>query len=618
MAYTIHLLVLDVNNMTMLGWNGKILWMDLTTQETREEALDPEIYQKFIGGKGLGAYLLYRELEAGTNPLSPENLLLFMTGPLQGLPAPNVGRWSLVTKSPLTGIYLDTHCGEALGREIKMSGYDAVGIRGKAEKPTTVVIEDENIKFEDASHIWGKGVNESTQALKDSHQKDAVVYVIGPAGERMSLIATGCCEIAHQTGRGGAGAVMGSKNLKAMIAKGTKRITPSDKAVFGAVRKEAQDLWDDKGPEYGFKKYGTSTLTEVANTRGQFPTQNWRSGYLEGNESLWPEELAEWYAGNDMSCPHCIMRCTHAYRTEVDGEEVLSTPEYETWGMLAGDLGITDPHVLFELCYIADDLGLDTISAGSVIAFAMEAFEKGILTEDEIGFALRFGDGASAIRILRMIAMREGIGDLLALGTKKAAEKIGKGSEALAVHVKGLETAAWDPRGKKGLGLSYATGDVGSSHLRGWPDTSEPPNASAIDMVESMLESRYLKILRDSLVVCHFVWHIPLGFEPLIRLLNGATGLQYDQESINLFGQRVETLTRMFNQREGISRVDDVLPKRFWEGQVGGPNKGLPAYISKEDFEASLDKYYDFLGWDREDGLPTVETLKKLGLDEIV
>jgi aldehyde:ferredoxin oxidoreductase len=604
--------------MTMMGWNGKILWIDLDTKETREETLGPEIYEKFIGGKGLGAYLLYRELEAGADPLGPDNLLLFMTGPLQGLPAPNVGRWSLVTKSPLTGIYLDTHSGGALGREIKTSGYDAVGIRGKAEKPTTVVIEDDNVRFEDASNIWGTGVHDSTKVLKDSNQKGAIVYVIGPGGENMSLIAMGCCELAHQTGRGGAGAVMGSKNLKAIVAKGTKRITPSDKDVFGAVRKEAQNLWDEKDPESGFKKYGTSELVEVANTKGQFPTRNWQSGYLEGNENLWPEKLTEWYAGNDMSCPHCIMRCTHAYRTDVDGKEVLSTPEYETWGMMAGDLGITDPHVLFKLCYLSDDLGLDTIGAGSVIAFAMEAFEKGILTEEEIGFPLKFGDGQAAMRILRMIAMREGIGDVLALGTKKAAAKLGKGSEALAIHIKGLETAAWDPRGKRGLGLSYATGDVGSSHLRGWPATNEPPTESAIDMVESMLESRYLKIFRDSLVVCHFTWRIPLGFEPLIRLLNGATGLKYSQESINLHGQRVETLTRMFNQREGICRVDDILPKRFWEGQVSGPNEGLPAYVSKEDFEASLDLYYDLMGWDKEDGLPTVDTLKKLGLDEIV
>ncbi|MFW9802801.1 MAG: aldehyde ferredoxin oxidoreductase family protein [Candidatus Thorarchaeota archaeon] len=604
--------------MTLLGWNGKILWIDLTAQETREESLDPEIYEKFIGGKGLGAYLLYRELEPGTDPLGSDNLLLFMTGPLQGLPAPNVGRWTLVTKSPLTGLYLDTHCGDALGREIKTSGYDVVGIRGKAENPTTVVIEDENIKFEDASYIWGKGVHESTRVLKNSQQKDAIVYVIGPAGENMSLISMGCCEIAHQTGRGGAGAVMGSKNLKAVVAKGTKRITPSDRDVLGAVRQEAQKLWDEKGPEYGFKKYGTSTLTEVSNSRGQFPTKNWQSGYLDENEDLWPENLTEWYAGNNMSCPHCIMRCTHAYQTEVDGEIVLSTPEYETWGMMAGDLGIADPQTLFKLCYLADDLGLDTISVGSVIAFAMEAFEKGILTEDEIGFPLRFGDGDAAIRILRMIAMRDGIGEILALGTKEAAAKIGKGSEALAVHVKGLEVAAWDPRGKKGLGLSYATGDVGASHLRGWPATNDPPKESAIDMVESMIESRYIKILRDSLVVCHFVWHIPLGFEPLIRLLNGATGLEYNRDSINLFGQRVETLTRMFNHREGISRADDILPQRFWEGQVSGPNEGLPAYNTKADFEASLDRYYDLMGWEKEDGLPTAATLEKLGLSEIV
>lgn len=604
--------------MAQYGWNGKILWVDLNKKETREEELSSEVYEKFIGGKGLGAYLLYRELEAGVDPLGPENVLLFMTGPLQGLPATNVGRWSLVTKSPLTGIYIDTHCGHALGREIKKSGYDVVGVRGRATRPITLVIEDDDIRFEDAESIWGKGTYESTKLLHESLGEDFIVYVIGPAGENLGLLATGCCEIAHQTGRGGAGAVMGSKNLKAVVAKGSKMIEAANPDVIREVAKEAAASWKDKGPDYGFKKHGTGTLIEVANSLGQYPTRNWESGYFEDEENLWPEKLDEWYEGNKMSCPHCFMKCTRAFRTEVDGEEVHSTPEYETWGMMAGNLGIGDPQSLFRLCYLSDDLGLDTIGAGSAIGFAMEAFEKGILSEKEIGFSLGFGDGEAAMKLLKMIAHREGIGDLLALGTRKAAEKIGKGSEDFAVHVKGLETPAWDPRGRRGMGLSYATADVGASHLRGWPATTEPPSTSALDMVESMLDSRDLKLLRDTLVVCHFTWRIPLKRSQLIRLLNAATGLEYDEKSIALYARRIETLTRMFNHREGISRADDVLPKRFWEPEKLGPREGMTASMDMNDWEACLDKFYELRGWDKEDGLPTSDTLKLLGLEEIV
>jgi aldehyde:ferredoxin oxidoreductase len=604
--------------MAQYGWNGKILWVDLTNRETREEELDPEIYEKFIGGKGLGAYLLYRELEAGVDPLGPDNVLLFMTGPLQGLPATNVGRWSLVTKSPLTGIYLDTHCGHALGREIKKSGYDVVGVRGLASSPVTLVIQDDKIRFEDADPIWRKGVHEATDFLHDSLGKDSIVYVIGPAGENLSLIATGCCEVAHQTGRGGAGAVMGSKNLKAVVAKGSKKIEAADPGVIREVAKEAAASWKDKGPDYGFKKHGTGTLVEVSNSLGQFPTRNFETGYFEEEENLWPEKLDEWYEGDKMSCPHCFMKCTRSFRTEVGGEEVLSTPEYETWGLMAGNLGIGDPRMLFTLAYLSDDLGLDTIGAGSTIAFAMEAFEKGILSESEIGFPLRFGDGEAAIRLLKMIAHREGIGNILALGTRKAAEKIGKGSEDFAVQIKGLEVPAWDPRGRRGMGLSYATADVGAHHLRGWPATTEPPSTSALDMVQSMLDSRDLKLLRDTLVVCHFTWHIPLKKDQLIRLLNAATGLEYDEKSIALYARRAETMARMFNHREGISRKDDVLPKRLWEPQKSGPREGMTASVDMDDWEASLDKFYELRGWDKEDGLPTADTLKLLGLDEIV
>jgi aldehyde:ferredoxin oxidoreductase len=603
----------------MDGWNGKVLWIDLTTRTTSEEGLPKEIYTDFVGGKGLGTYLLYRELEAGVDPLGPDNILLFMTGPLQGLPAPNVGRWTLVTKSPLTGLYLDTHCGGSLGREIKNAGYDAIGVKGVSTIPITLVIEDDKVKFEDAQEIWGKGTHESTRILQNNTAKGSAVYVIGPAGENKVLIATGCCELAHQTGRGGAGAVLGSKNLKGLVAKGTRKIQASDRNEIREVNREVTRVWNEK-PNTSFKKYGTPFLVEVSNERGQFPTNNWKTGYFDGYESLTPEEMEQWYVGADMSCPHCIMRCTHAYRVEDPtnpGLEIEATTEYETLGLLGGNIGVDDAQCVFQLTHLCDDLGLDTIGAGSIIGFAMEAYEKGLVSEDDIGFPLSFGDCDGAKKLIPMIANRSGFGAILANGTLQAAKEIGKNSESFAVTVKGLDIPAWDPRGKKGMGLSYATAEVGSSHLRGWPQTSDQPDSSALDVIESMIEQREIKILRDSLVVCHFTYHMPLTHDQNIKMLRGATGVDYDREKISLFAQRVETLSRMFNIREGASRKDDVLPQRFWEAETNGPAEGMKAFVDKDDFEKSLDRYYELQGWDKE-GNPTDDTIEKLGLTSLV
>ena len=606
--------------MTTNGWNGKILWVDLTSGKSRSERLSKQVYSDFVGGKGLGTYLLYRELDAATDPLGPDNLLLFLTGPLQGLPAPNVGRWTLVTKSPLTGLYLDTHCGGPLGREIKNSGYDAVGVRGRSEYPTVLVIEDDDVRLEPAGDIWGRGTQESTRILHDRHNKGSTVFAIGPAGERMVPVATACCELAHQTGRGGAGAVLGSKNLKGFVAKGSGKVSAADVDEIRRINRDLVKGWNEK-TDYGFKDYGTPFLVELSNSRGQYPTRNWQSGYFEKHEGLDAETMSrEWGLGRHHSCPHCVMRCTHAFRTEDPsnpGIEVESTVEYETLGLMGGNLGIDDPQGVLKLNYLCDDLGMDTISTGSIIGFAMEAFEKGIMTEEEIGFSLNFGDVENAIRLAKMISARDGIGDVLADGVKKASEQIGKGSESFAVHVKGLEVPAWDPRGRRGLGISYATAEVGASHLRGWPQTLDMPELPAVDVMESLIENRDTKILTDSLIVCHFTYHLPLEHDVKIDLLNAATGVNYTRERISRFANRVETLTRLFNIREGIGRADDRIPPRFWEKQPNGPAKGMAAFLDKDDFNAALERFYELRGWDKE-GIPMEETVEQLGLAEIV
>ncbi|MFW9910656.1 MAG: aldehyde ferredoxin oxidoreductase family protein [Candidatus Thorarchaeota archaeon] len=605
--------------MKYTGWNGRIIWIDLTLKTSRIEKLPADIYEDFIGGKGLGAYLLYHELEPGIDPFDPKNILFFLTGPLQGLPAPNVGRWSLVTKSPLTGLFIDTHCGGPLGREIKNAGYDVLAVVGKSDTPIWLKMEDDSIEFIDARSIWGKGTQEATRMIHDSAPKGSAVYVIGPAGESLVLTATGCCELAHQTGRGGVGAVLGSKNLKGMAIKGTRKMVAHDPDAIREINQTVAAIWKEKTDD-DFKYYGTGSLVEVSNERGQFPTRNWTNSYFEEYKSLMPENYPELLTGAHLSCPHCIMRCTHAYKTEDPSNpdvEVESTVEYETLGLCGGNLGISDFQSVLRLNYLADDLGLDTISVGATIGFVMELYESGILSEDEIGFPLQFGDGAAALRLMKMIAYKEGFGKVLADGVRKAAEAIGRGSTNFAVHVKGLETAAWDPRGKKGLGLSYATADVGASHLRGWPQTSEKPDSSALDVIESMVIERDTKILTDSMIVCHFTWHFPLSRDQKIKLVNGATGLNYDDERVSQFGQRVESLIRLFNIREGVTRADDILPPKFWQKETIGPSKNMSAFVDKNDFEKSLEKYYVLRGWNSQ-GFPTDETMKKLGLNRIL
>jgi len=591
----------------------------LTTRATQIESLSDEVYEKFIGGKGLGTYLLYKHLEAGIDPLGATNILFFLTGPLQGLPAPNVGRWTLVTKSPLTGLILDSHSGGSLGQEIKKSGYDAVCIKGVSANPVYIHIQDQNVKIESAEGIWGQGVHETTERLYKRHPKSSV-YTIGPAGENLVRIATGCCEIAHQTGRGGAGAVMGSKNLKAIVVKGSKKIFGADVDTIRKINADLTKGWNQK-ENTDFKRFGSPFLVELSNEMGQFPTRNYETGYFDNYSEIIPEEMSEIYAGAHNSCPNCVMRCTHAYETtdpDNTDQMIESCIEYETIGLMGGNLGISNLTHLLQLNYLADRLGLDTISGGSVLGFAMDAYKQGILTDDIIGFSLNFGDGEAALKLLKMIAYREGIGAILSEGVRIAAEKIGHNSKDFAVHFKGLELPAWDPRGRRGLALSYATANVGGSHLRGWPSTTDPPDESAVDLVDSMVNARDQKVLTDSLVVCHFTYHLPLSHETKIQLLNAATGLHYDEEDAKLFGRRVVTLGRMFNHREGISRESDILPERMWIPEPSGPRKGMTSFINKDDFELCLDRYYELRGWSIQDGLPTTETLELLGLNDIV
>ncbi len=595
------------------GWNERILWIDLETNTTRIEVIEPSILKKFLGGKGLGAYLLFKYLPVEVHPLDSDNLFILLSGPLQGLPGPNVGRWSVVTKSPLTGIFLDSHCGGPTGRDIKKAGFDAICIRGKASSPTLLVLDNSSVEFVDASSYWGKGVYETTNLLHDAYGRDFSVYAIGPAGEQKVMFATACCEIAHQTGRGGTGAVLGSKNIKAILVRGTNDISAKDVNAIREVNKEFNQKWNSL--DIDFKKYGTRHLVEVANAYGQFPTRNWQSGYFEEHEEISHLEMERYGIGNHHSCPHCVMRCTHAFQVpdiRNPSSQIESMIEYENLGLLGGNLAISDLVGLLQLNQLCDDLGLDTISTGTLVGFAIEAYEKGILSEEQIGFPLQYGDPSCAANLIQMIAFRKGIGAILANGVRAAASEIGQESDQFAVHVKGLEVPAWDPRGRKGQGLLYATGDIGASHLRGWPPTSEAPDSPSVDFVEELLPGRFEKTIKDCMVICHFTNRLPITMDQMRRLLNGATGSDYSPNDLEMVAKRIETLIRMFNIREGMTRADDSLPPRFWEPQASGPRTGMRACMNHEDFDLSLSRYYELMGWDSE-GVPEYKT--KLNLE---
>lgn len=605
------------------GYMGKFLFIDLSKEEVKEIPLPNWMARQYIGGKGFGARILYDLLPAGTNPLAPENLLMFITGPLTGTIAPSM-RACVVTKSPLTGTFLDSYFGGHFGPEIKYAGYDGLIITGKAGCPVYLWINDGEVEIRSASHLWGFDALEVNQAIKEELRDDTVkIASIGPAGENMVRYALISCEYNRQAGRGGAGAVMGSKNLKAVALRGSRLVTVHDLNNFkGAVENARADL--EASPDVqALVETGTASAVTFANETGLLPYKNYRDGVYDKAHKLSDSGQSKHLWLKSAACTGCPIRCSKmgAVRTGRFAGTVTDIVEYESAALMGSNLDIDDIRAVAYLVNLCDRLGLDSMSAGSAIGFAMEACEKGLISSPREA-KIEFGSVEAAEYLIKAIAAREGfLGELLAEGVKGAAEKLGGGAEEFAVHVKGLESPAWGPRGVPGMGLALMTADRGGCHQRGFPVAYEvggarwkgrPVDALALEgKAEMVVQLQNYLAGTDTLVKCDFGG---FGIKPgtYARLLSAATGKKVSEGLFDEVGERIWNLTRLFNLREGIDYTQDRLPPRFVnEPLPSGPVRGHR--ISEEDMNYLRSDYYKVRGWD-EQGVPDAATMNRLGL----
>ena len=600
------------------GYIGKILRVDLTERRISTEKLDAEIAKKFIGGKGLGAKILYDSLKLGTDPLSPENILIFASGPLTATLAPTSARWAVVTKSPLTNIFLDCQVGGYFGAAMKLAGFDCIIMEGKADSPVYLWVHDGNAEILNAGDLWGKGCFETENTLKKRLGENAHVASIGPAGENLVRYACISVDKYRQAGRGGAGAVMGSKNLKAVAVRSASyKIEYADPEGFREAAKKALKVIRENSFIPLRRKYGTPIWVAPVNKAALLPTRNFRTGVFEKAENISGETMRDKIVVKDGTCYNCIIQCwkyTHVESGKYKVDE-LAGPEYESIALLGSDCGVGSIEAVAHASMLCDDLGLDTISTGNSIAFAMECYERGLLTvEDTDGLELKFGNADAEIEMVKKIAYRKGLGNLLAEGVRRASKKIGDGSEKFAMHVKGLEIPGYDPRGAFGMALAYATSDRGACHQRAWTVRAEiegklEPRFSTKGRARFVKETQDERAMCFSLVLCDFA---PLEVKHFVELLNKATGFNFTVEDYLKTGERIWNLTRLFNVREGITRKDDTLPPRFMEEPLPeGATKGQ--VVTKEMLDEMLGEYYALRGWDK-NGVPTEEKLKELGL----
>jgi aldehyde:ferredoxin oxidoreductase len=590
--------------------------------------LDLSVARRLVGGKGQAAAILYKELPPKADPLGPENIFIFSTGPLTGTLAP-AQKGIVVSKSPLTRTFCDSYVGGYFSQELKYAGYDALVLTGKAEKLSYIWIDNEHVEIKNASHLQGLTITQTALAVKkELGDNEVKTACIGPAGERLVRFACVGCDY-RQAGRGGLGAVMGSKNLKAVAVRGTKPVEVANPKEFvKAARKLHKALVESEAVRATWTEYGTAGSVDFANSEGFFPTRNFQDGSIRGAEKLSGRIQSKAVRFRKVACFSCPIRCGHLLMIKKGpyAGTVVDGVEYETTGLLGANCGITDLDAVAYANYLCDELGLDTISTGGVIGFFMELFEKGILTsEDFQGVNPKFGNSKAVLELVERIARREGIGDLMAEGVKQASEKIGGRALDLAVSIKGLETPAWPPRGAPGMALALATADRGGCHERGWPIAYEvegiPGPSGTVERLSLKGKAEIVKWEQDwltavcTLPCCDFS-RTGLQPEHYAELLSLATGWKGGADEFMKLGERVWNLIRMFNIREGFTRKDDCLPKRFTgEPLPSGPAKGHK--VTSDDMTKLLDEYYELRGWNRE-GEPTREKLIELELTDLV
>lgn len=630
------------------GYKGKILRINLSSGKITKEPLDDFVVRNYIGGNGFSAYYLYKELRGGIDPLGPANKIIISTGPVTGTLWPTSGRFTMGSKSPLTNFWGEANSGGFFGAELKFAGYDCIIIEGKSKKPVYIEINDDNVIMNSAKNLWGKDTKTVTLELqKDDKEKQ--VLCIGIAGENIVRYACVMSNLHRAFGRSGLGAVWGSKNLKAITVRGTGRVDVFNYEKFFEIAKEAHQKIQTDPHARNMYRYGTNLLVSAKQAIGEFMTKNHSTGVFDGHEFLAAEYLAEKFHGRPRACFGCTNACKEVYVSSPGNpwHPNLTTegPEYEGTAFFGSNLGIDDFDMILYVADLCNKYGVDQISCGNVIGFLYECYVKGVVSKKECdGLDCSWGKKETVVKLVEKICRREGIGDILADGVKIAAEKIGRGAEKYAMHVKGQEISGQDGRTHRSVALTHAVGARGADHLRslvtvdqlGYKDAagkryhkllkgktkkeqetilndlcnpySEKHKAFAVKTTEDIFG------IRDAMVVCWYTcgWPPIFWIEDFAKVLPLITGEEAfgSVDELMKIGERQINVKRLFNLREGLTVADDTLPKRFTkEPMPEGPGKGQIANL-----EIMLDDYYKLRGWDRKTGKIKPETLKRLGL----
>ncbi|MFT9497878.1 aldehyde ferredoxin oxidoreductase family protein [Anaerosolibacter sp.] len=598
----------------MYGYAGKVLRVNLKERSWKVEALDVEKAKKYIGGRGLGTKILTEEVSPEVEPLSPENKLIFITGPLSGTPTPTGGRYMVVTKSPLTGTVACSNSGGYWGAELKFSGFDMVIVEDKADVPVYLNIVDDQIEIRDAAHLWGKVVSETTQILEKECAEKAKVLTIGPAGEKLSRLASIMNDYSRAAGRSGVGAVMGSKNLKAIVVKGSQKVQLFNNDQLKEVVSNCTKKIRENGVTgQGLPAYGTAVLVNIINENGVFPTNNFQTAVFDKAEEISGETLAEKYLVKKDPCYRCPIACGRYCKVDdIEG----GGPEYETIWAFGSDCGVSDLGAVIKANYWCNEMGLDTISAGATIAAAMELYQKGYIKEDELnGVGLEFGNAEAVIEWTKRMGLRDGLGDKLAEGSYRLAEMYGVPEYSMTV--KKQELPAYDPRGIQGHGLQYATSNRGGCHVRGYLISPEilglPEKLDRFTLEGKALWAKIFQDLTaaiDASGLCLFT-SFAMGAQDYADMLNAAVGTDFTAQDVLDAGERIWNIEKLFNLQAGIDPSQDTLPSRLLnEGIPEGPSQGLVHRLSE-----LLPEYYSLRGWDTQ-GIPTVDRLNKLQISE--
>jgi aldehyde:ferredoxin oxidoreductase len=615
------------------GLANKILRVDLSNGRVWTEEQNELFYRRYLGGAGILGYYLLKELMPRADPLSPGNILVFAPGPITGTTMPGGSRLCVGAKSPLSGGIAKCEAGGFFGYELKRAGFDALVVQGKAEHPVYLWVRNGEVEIKDASNLWGQTVLETQDAIEaELGEKRVRTATIGLAGENLAAISCIMTDLRYAAARGGLGAVMGSKNLKCIAVKGKTIPQAADPEKFRDMARWMNTNYMNLGNAATFHELGTGAGMVSGNAIGNLPVRNWSDGQFDDAAMIQADALRDSYRIDMKACPGCQIRCKKVVELENDSYRVdrrSGGPEYETLAAFGSFMGINDLAAICRANELCGIYSLDTISLGGTIAFAMECFEKGILTrEDTGGIDLRFGNADALLKVIELIAHREGIGDILADGSRKAAQRIGRGAEEFSMQVKGVEFGMHEPRLKQGLGLIYSVAPNGADHMTGAHDTlftqegrgmeavrsldsldPLPANDLSTAKVDRVKNLHLTKNFTDSLVTCLFV---PWTLRQQVEMLRALTGWDYTDFEAMRQGERVANMARVFNLREGLTAADDQLPKRFFSSTPRGALKGTA--IDAEAMKRATRTFYTLMGWDPITGVPTQEKLEELGI----